>query len=157
MSRRKKQKNTTTSAEKPEKTRHYFFLNPYEDCAFTKCPKCNNSTKVRKFPLVIHIEPLQFLVLNKNCKYCINGYVPFSKAGSELLFEVVSRAYEHQSLIITTNLPFESWTEVCGSERLTGAMLDRLTHKVHIIEANGASYRLEQSRRRLARRKKTTE
>jgi DNA replication protein DnaC len=84
------------------------------------------------------------------------GYVPFSKAGSELLFEVVSRAYERQSLIITTNLPFESWTEVCGSERLTGAMLDRLTHKVHIIEANGASYRLEQSRKRLAKRKQTT-
>ena len=55
---------------------------------------------------------------------------------------------------ITTNLPFENWTEVCGSERLTGAMLDRLTHKVHIIEANGASYRLEQSRKRLARQKK---
>jgi len=83
------------------------------------------------------------------------GYVPFSKAGSELLFEVVSRAYERQSLIITTNLPFENWTEVCGSERLTGAMLDRLTHRVHIIEANGASYRLEQSRKRLARRKRT--
>jgi len=84
------------------------------------------------------------------------GYVPFSKAGSELLFEVVSRAYERQSLMITTNLPFESWTEVCGSERLTGAMLDRLTHKVHIIEANGQSYRLEQSRKRLARQQKTT-
>jgi len=81
-------------------------------------------------------------------------YVPFSKAGSELLFEVVSRAYERQSLIVTTNLPFEKWTEVCGSERLTGALLDRLTHRVHIIEANGASYRLEQSRKRLARRKK---
>lgn len=83
------------------------------------------------------------------------GYVPFSKLGSELLFEVVSRAYERQSLILTTNLPFESWTEVCGSERLTGAMLDRLTHKVHILEANGASYRLEQSRKRLARQNKT--
>ena len=82
------------------------------------------------------------------------GYVPFSKAGSELLFEVVSRAYERQSLILTTNLPFENWTEVCGSERLTGAMLDRLTHKVHIIEANGASYRLEESRKRLTKRKK---
>jgi DNA replication protein DnaC len=84
------------------------------------------------------------------------GYVPFSKAGSELLFEVISRAYERQSLIVTTNLPFENWTEVCGSERLTGAMLDRLTHKVHIIEANGVSYRLEQSRKRLARRTKKT-
>lgn len=81
------------------------------------------------------------------------GYVPFSKSGSELLFEVVSRAYERQSLIVTTNLPFENWTEVCGCERLTGAMLDRLTHKVHIIEANGASYRLQQSRKRLAKKK----
>jgi len=70
------------------------------------------------------------------------------------LFEVVSRAYERQSLIVTSNLPFESWTEVCGSERLTGALLDRLTHKVHILEANGASYRLQESRKRLASRKK---
>jgi len=50
--------------------RHYFFLNPYQDNAFTKCPKCNTSTKVRKFPLVINIEPQTLFVLNKNCKYC---------------------------------------------------------------------------------------
>ena len=82
------------------------------------------------------------------------GYVPFSKPGAELLFEVVSRAYERTSLIVTTNLPFENWPEVCGSERLTGAMLDRLTHRVHILEANGESYRLRQSKRRLKRRDK---
>ena len=82
------------------------------------------------------------------------GYVPFTKAGSELLFEVVSRAYERQSLILTTNLPFEQWPEVCGSERLTGAMLDRLTHRVHIVEANGESYRLRDSQQRI-RRKRT--
>jgi DNA replication protein DnaC len=76
------------------------------------------------------------------------GYVPFSKAGAELLFEVVGRAYEHHSLLVTTNLPFESWTEVLGSERLTGALLDRLTHRVHIIEANGQSYRLRQAKKR---------
>ena len=81
------------------------------------------------------------------------GYVPFSKPGAELLFEVVSRAYERLSLIVTTNLPFEHWVEVCGSERLTGAMLDRLTHRVHILEANGESYRLSESRRRLKSRK----
>jgi hypothetical protein len=51
-------------------TKHYLFLNPYEDCAFTKCPKCNTKTKFRKFPLVIHVEPNQLFVLNKNCKYC---------------------------------------------------------------------------------------
>ena len=77
------------------------------------------------------------------------GYVPFSKTASEFLFEVISRAYERQSLIITTNLPFESWMDIFGCERLTGALLDRLTHRVHIIEANGPSYRLRQSKRRL--------
>ena len=83
---------------------------------------------------------------------CFRRYVPFSKAGAELLFDVVSRAYERASLIVTTNLPFEQWTEVLGSERLTGAMLDRLTHRVHILEANGESYRLKESKRRLKRR-----
>lgn len=80
------------------------------------------------------------------------GYVPFSKTGAELLFDVVSRAYERTSLIVTTNLPFEQWTEVLGSERLTGALLDRLTHRVHILEANGESYRLTDAKRRLKRK-----
>jgi DNA replication protein DnaC len=79
------------------------------------------------------------------------GYVPFSKPGAELLFDVVSRAYERTSLIVTTNLPFEQWIEVLGSERLTGALLDRLTHRVHIVEANGQSYRLQDAKRRLKR------
>ena len=81
------------------------------------------------------------------------GYVPFSKGGAELLFDVVSRAYERTSLIVTTNLPFENWTEVCGSERLTGAMLDRLTHRVHILEANGESYRFRDAKRQLQKRR----
>jgi DNA replication protein DnaC len=80
------------------------------------------------------------------------GYVPFSKVGAELLFEVVGRAYERTSLILTTNLPFEQWTEVLGSERLTGALLDRLTHRVHILEANGPSYRLADAKQRRKRR-----
>lgn len=54
----------------------------------------------------------------------------------------------------TEVMPFENWPEVCGSERLTGAMLDRLTHRVHILEANGQSYRLRQSKRRLRRQAK---
>lgn len=76
------------------------------------------------------------------------GYVPATKAGAELLFDVIALTYERLSLIVTTNLPFENWTEVLGSERLTGAALDRLTHRCHILETRGDSYRLQQARRR---------
>jgi len=74
------------------------------------------------------------------------GFVPLSKSGAELLFEVISQCYERGSIIITSILPFDEWTEVFGSERLTGALLDRLTHHVHILEMNGESYRLKHSR-----------
>jgi DNA replication protein DnaC len=92
------------------------------------------------------VERLDLLILDEL------GYVPFSKTAAELIFEVVSRAYERTSLIVTTNLPFEQWVEVLGSERLTGALLDRLTHRIHIIEANGESYRLRQSKSRLKKK-----
>jgi DNA replication protein DnaC len=75
------------------------------------------------------------------------GFVPLSTTGAELLFEVISQRYERGSIIITSNLPFDEWTEVFGSERLTGAILDRLTHHVHILEMNGESFRLRQSRK----------
>jgi DNA replication protein DnaC len=74
------------------------------------------------------------------------GFVPLSKTGAELLFEVFSQRYERTSTLVTSNLPFQEWTEILGSERLTGALLDRLTHHVHILEMNGDSYRLKQSR-----------
>ena len=73
------------------------------------------------------------------------GFVPLSKTGAELLFEVFSQRYERGSILVTCNLPFDEWTEIFGSERLTGALLDRLTHHVHILEMNGESYRLNQS------------
>ena len=101
------------------------------------------------------LERLQKQLLNHHLLILDElGYVPFSKAGAELLFDVVSQAYERTSLIVTTNLPFEEWTEVMGSERLTGALLDRLTHRVHILEANGESYRLKESKKRLKRQSK---
>ena len=80
------------------------------------------------------------------------GYVPLSSTGAELLFDVFSQRHERSSTIVTSNLPFEEWTSVLGSERLTGALLDRLTHHVHILSMNGDSYRLAQStaRRRLS-------
>jgi DNA replication protein DnaC len=85
---------------------------------------------------------LQLLVLDEF------GYVPASQSGAELLFDVISTAYEKTSVIVTTNLPFERWTEVLLSERLVGATLDRLTHRCHVLEATGESYRLKEARRR---------
>jgi DNA replication protein DnaC len=79
------------------------------------------------------------------------GFVPLSKTGAELLFELISQRYERGATLITSNLPFDEWTETFGSERLTGALLDRLTHHVSILEMNGDSYRLGQSRARKAR------
>ena len=67
------------------------------------------------------------------------GFVPLSPTGAELLFEVFSQRYDRGSILVTTNLSFDEWTEVFGSERLTGALLDRLTHHVHILEMNGDS------------------
>ena len=75
------------------------------------------------------------------------GYVPLSPSGAELLFEVFSQRYERGSTIVTSNLPFDEWTSTFGSERLTGALLDRLTHHVHILEMNGESFRLKHSRK----------
>jgi DNA replication protein DnaC len=79
------------------------------------------------------------------------GYVPLSQTGADLLFEVFSQRYERGSTIVTSNLPFDEWTGVFASERLTGALLDRLTHHVHILEMNGDTYRLNQSKRRARR------
>lgn len=76
------------------------------------------------------------------------GYVPASKVGAELLFDVISTSYERTSLIVTTNLPFERWTEVLLDASLTAAALDRLTHRCHIVETGSESYRLKEAKRR---------
>jgi len=78
------------------------------------------------------------------------GFVPLSKTGAELLFELISQRYERGATLITSNLPFDGWTETFSTERLTGALLDRLTHHVNIHEINGESYRLAQSQARKA-------
>lgn len=79
------------------------------------------------------------------------GFVPLSKTGAELFFELISQRYERGSILITSNLPFQEWTETFGTERLTGALLDRLTHHVNILEMNGDSYRLSQSQSKLTK------
>jgi DNA replication protein DnaC len=110
----------------------------------TELVECREERRLQR--LQKQLQRFHLLVLDEL------GYVPFSKAGAELLFEMISRAYEHHSLMVTSNLPFEEWTEVFGSERLTGALLDRLTHRCHILEANGESYRLRQAKKRSKRR-----
>ena len=94
----------------------------------------------RLLKLQAHLAGLKLLIIDEL------GYVPLTLTGAELLFEVFSQRYEGGSTIVTSNLPFEDWTSVFGSERLTGALLDRLTHHVHILEMNGDSYRLRQSK-----------
>ena len=76
------------------------------------------------------------------------GFVPLSRTGAEWPFRVVSRRCERGSIIITSNPPFDEWTEVFGSERLTGAIPDRLTHHAHILGMSGESCRLNRSRKR---------
>src|SRR6201988_2367376 len=76
-----------------------------------------------------HLNTVKLLIVDEL------GYVPFTAVGSELLFEVFSQRYERGSTIVTSNLPFDEWTSIFGSERLTGALLDRLTHHVHILES----------------------
>jgi len=73
------------------------------------------------------------------------GYLSFSRAGAELLFQVFADRYERRSLLITSNLPFGEWGQVFQGERMTAALLDRLTHKCHIFEMNGESYRFRES------------
>jgi DNA replication protein DnaC len=96
----------------------------------------------RLLRLQIQMAGFNLLIIDKL------GFVPFSKTGAELLFGLISHRYEGGSILITINLPFEQSIEVFGSERLTGALLDRITHRCHILEANGDSYRLRQAKKR---------
>src|SRR5690606_32831397 len=88
------------------------------------------------------LAKLDLVVLDELC------YVPASKAGAELLFDVIGAAYERESLVVTSNVSFENWTEVLGCECLNGGAVDRLTHRCHILETKGESYRLKDARRR---------
>jgi DNA replication protein DnaC len=100
-------------------------------------PKCLGRTRAL-------LKKIDLLVLDEL------GFVPLPPSGAELLFDVVSDRYEKGSIALTTNLPFEEWISVLASEALTHALLDRLTHHVHILQMNGKSYRLKES---LAKRK----
>lgn len=85
------------------------------------------------------------------------GYISFSRAGAELLFQVFADRYERESILITSNLPFGEWGSIFQGERMTAALLDRFTHRCHIMEMNGESYRFrESSKTTTTKEKKTT-
>lgn len=89
--------------------------------------------------LLAQLERVDLLIVDEL------GYLSFSKSAAELLFQVFADRYERRSLLLTSNLPFGEWEQVFIGERLTAALLDRLTHRCHIFEMNGESYRFRES------------
>ena len=89
--------------------------------------------------LLTYLDKLDLLICDEL------GYLSFNRGGAELLFQVFADRYERRSLLITTNLAFSDWTQVFHGERMTAALLDRLTHCCHIFEMNGESYRFRES------------
>ena len=115
----------------PERRRHYFFLNPFEDAAFTKCPKCEDKTKIRKFPLVIHIDPEQLLLLNKKCRYCVKCDLIIAKK-SELESLMVACFEESKPEIIGNNYLVmgvaekRDWLEIKKGKMPQSETIDRM-------------------------------
>ena len=89
--------------------------------------------------MLTQLERVELLIVDEL------GYLSFSRTGAELLFQVFADRYERRSLLITSNLPFGVWEHVFLGARMTAALLDRLTHRCHIFEMNGESYRFRES------------
>lgn len=111
---------------------------------FTAAGLVNTYLEAREQRQVLRLEAqigrCQLLVVDEL------GYIPLDKLGAEHLFGFFSQCYERTSLIVTTNLPFAEWPQIfAGDERLAGALIDRLTHRVHVVEIQGESYRLQAS------------
>lgn len=89
--------------------------------------------------LLKKLDKLELLIVDEL------GYLSFSRSGAELLFQVFAERYERRSLLITSNLAFSDWDQIFQGERMTAALLDRITHHCHIFEMNGESYRFKES------------
>lgn len=112
------------------KAKHLFFLNPYENEGFTKCPKCETNTKIRRFPLVIHIEPQQLFVLNKKCKYCECCDLIIAKQFEveELLamsFETVAPEIIGNDYFVVGTLERQDWKKVKTGEIDSAELVDQ--------------------------------
>jgi DNA replication protein DnaC len=94
--------------------------------------------ELRRTSVLGQLRKLEVLILDEV------GFIPFTKDGSHLLFQMCSELYEKVSIIITTNLRFADWNSVFGDERMTAALLDRLTHRAHLLEFVGESYRFRE-------------
>jgi DNA replication protein DnaC len=119
---------------------------------------CRRGKKVRFFTaaaLVNHLEKAQKQYQLDRCLAQLDkidllicdelGYLSFSRSGAEVLFQVFAERYERRSLLLTSNLPFSEWGQIFQGDRMTAALLDRLTHRCHIFEMNGESYRFRES------------
>jgi DNA replication protein DnaC len=90
-------------------------------------------------PMLKRLDRIDLLIVDEL------GYLSFSRTGAELLFQVFAERYERRSLLVTSNLSFSDWGQIFQGERMTAALLDRLTHHCHIFELNGESYRFKES------------
>jgi len=116
---------------KKRKTRHYFFLNPYDNEGFTRCPICAEKTKFRKFPLLIHIEPAQLLVLNKKCKYCVKCDLIISKQSElEHLMVIACEKNELQIIgndyVVVGTAEKADWREFSKTKPSNDEVLDKV-------------------------------
>ena len=120
---------------------------------FTAAQIVNTYRESREAKTVLRLEAtirrLDLIVIDEL------GYLPIDRIGAESLFGFFSQCYEQTSVIVTTNLPFAQWPATfAGDERMTGALLDRLTHRLEILSIEGESYRLQQSRKSSAQKSK---
>ncbi len=113
-------------------------------------PSIGTTTVAQQVLLVNHFKTIKL----PNVKLLIVdelAYLSFRAIGAELLFEIFSRRYEHGATLVTSNLPFDEWTSVLDSERLTGTLFDRLTHHLHFLKVMGEWYRLATSKKQQQR------
>jgi hypothetical protein len=117
----------TKASKNKQKKRHKFFLNPYSDCAFTKCPKCDSKTKVRKYPLVIHVEPQQLFLLNKKCKYCPScDLIIAKKQEIESFLALALPQLSNNDYLVLGTLERQDWVQGNKGSLSPSEMMDRM-------------------------------